>query len=222
MRKYILIILLIIVCVLCFGLMIFGFKVGNFKINSYSEIELASDERKKLLAELGNKITNEFEVKNKNLTAIAQEYKTKKAEYDKLVAEGQITDKSIYNSIELYNMDYLWTKIGNYATEKEVTLQLDVTKSTSATSISSEYVMCDLSFTVTGEYIAITDFIYSIEDDDSLNFEISDFSMEKGGENLQATFVVKGVPVNSKTLSSIPTSAQAEYEEVLSSTNSSN
>ena len=82
MRKYILIILLIIVCVLCFGLMIFGFKVGNFKINSYSEIELASDERKKLLAELGNKITNEFEVKNKNLTAIAQEYKTKKAEYD--------------------------------------------------------------------------------------------------------------------------------------------
>ena len=76
--------------------------------------------------------------------------------------------------------------------------------------------MCDLNFTVTGEYIDITNFIYSIENDDKLKFEISNFTMEKGGENLQATFVVKKVPVNSKTLSSVPTTAISGYTEVTS------
>lgn len=73
--------------------------------------------------------------------------------------------------------------------------------------------MCDLNFTITGEYIAITDFIYSIEGDDKLNFEISNFLLEKGGENLQATFVVKEVPINSKNLSSVPTTS-AVYTDI--------
>ena len=131
-----------------------------------------------------------------------------------MVSDGQIKESNMYNSMDLYDVDFLWTTIGIYATEKGVTLQFDVSKSSTATAISSEYVMCDLNFTVTGEYIAITDFIYNIENDDKLNFEISDFAMEKGGENLQATFVVKEVPINSKTLSSVPTTAVSGFTEV--------
>ena len=48
---------------------------------------------------------------------------------------------------------------------------------------------------------------------DKLNFEIRDFVIEKGGENLQATFVVKGVPINSKSLSSVPVSSAVYSEE---------
>lgn len=205
MRKYILILVLIIVAILFFALMFFGFKIGNFKISSYSEIETSSIEKKNLLAELNYKNTTEFNSKKAALNSAVEEYNNKKSQYDKLVEEGQITDSSIYDAMDLYDVDFLWTTIGNYATEKGVTLQFDVTKSSTATSISSEYVMCDLNFTITGEYIAITDFIYSIEDDDKLNFEIRDFLIEKGGENLQATFVVKEVPINSKNLSSVPT-----------------
>ena len=35
--------------------------------------------------------------------------------------------------------------------------------------------------------------------------------MQKGGQNLQATFVVKDVPIDSKTLSSVPTSSSSAY-----------
>ena len=35
--------------------------------------------------------------------------------------------------------------------------------------------------------------------------------MQKGGQNLQATFIVKNVPIDSKTLSSVPTSSNAGY-----------
>lgn len=218
MRKYVLILILIILAILCFALMFFGFKIGNLKINSYKDVVSISSEKNKLLSELNYKNITEFNEKQKALLNAVKEYNSKKASYDDLVSKGKITDSNIYNSMDLYDVDFLWTTIGNYATEKNVTLQFDVSKSATATSISSEYIMCDLNFTITGEYIAITDFIYSIEGDDKLNFEISNFLLEKGGENLQATFVVKEIPLNSKNLSSVPTTS-AVYDEVVSTEN---
>lgn len=215
MRKYLLILVLIITGVLCFSLMIGGLKIGNFNlIKSYNDVATISLEKKQIISDLKQKGSAEFLSKNAALNTAVQEYKNKKAKYEEMLSDGQIKESNMYNSMDLYDVDFLWTTIGIYATEKGVTLQFDVSKSSTATAISSEYVMCDLNFTVTGEYIAITDFIYNIENDDKLNFEISDFAMEKGGENLQATFVVKEVPINSKTLSSVPTTAVSGFTEV--------
>lgn len=217
MRKILLTLILIITGVLCFSLIVGGFKVGNMKIvKDYSDVSTISQEKKEIASELKQKNSIDFIAKKTALNTAVKEYKNKKAQYDKLVAEGQIKEKEAYNSMDLYDIDFLWTTIGIHASKKNVTLQFDVSKSSSAAAISPEYIMCDLNFTVTGEYIAITDFINSIENDDKLNFEISDFKMEKGGENLQATFVVKKVPVNSKTLSTVPTTAVSGYTEVTS------
>lgn len=219
MRKYLLILILIVFAIACFCLMFFGFKIGFLKVNNYNSVVAISSEKNEILSQLTYKNTTEFEEKKHELSNAIEEYKVKKSQYDDLVAKGQITDSNIYNSLDLYDVDFLWATIGNYATEKGVTLQLDVSKSATATAISSDYIMCDLNFTITGEYINITDFIYSLEGDDKLNFEISKFLLEKGGENLQATFVVKEIPINSKDLSSVPTSAPALYEEMLNSEN---
>lgn len=208
MRKYILIILVVLLSIVSLLVVTYGYRIAWFEVLGYKEIGEKTRNEKQLVEELDNKNSKEFNTKTDALEKVTEEYQTTKAEYDKLVSDGQITNRTIYSSIDLYNMDYLWTKIGNYATEKNVTLQLNVTKSSTSTSVSSEYVMCDLMFTVTGGYIDITDFIYSIENDDSLGFEILDFAMEKGGENLQATFTVKNVPINSSTLSTIPTTVQ--------------
>lgn len=215
MRKYILSLILIISGILCFLLIISGFKIGNLKlIKSYNDVTTMSLAKKDAITELKQKNGAEFVAKSTALSSAAQEYKNKKSQYEKMVSEGQIKEKTV-SSLDLYDVGFLWTTIGIYATEKGVTLQFDVSKSATATAISSEYVMCDLNFTVTGEYISITDFIYSIENDDKLNFEISDFMLEKGGENLQATFVVKEIPVNSKTLSSVPTTTVSGYTDVI-------
>lgn len=213
MRKYVLMIALVILAIIFFIIMFLGVKIGGFKINSYNDVVAISSDKNELLSQLEYKNTKEFTQKKSNLVEATKQYKIQKAKYDDLVQKGQITSANLYNSMELYDVDFLWTTIGNYATQKGVTLQLDVIKSETAAAVSSEYVMCDLNFTITGEYIAITDFIYSIEDDDKLNFEISEFLLEKGGENLQATFVVKEVPINSKNLSSVPTASSAVYDE---------
>lgn len=216
MRKYLLILILIITGVLCFSLIVSGFEIGNLKlIKSYNDIQKMSLEKKELITELKQKNDAEFVAKTAALSSAAQEYKNQKAKYEKLVSEGQIKEKEA-SSLDLYDVGFLWTTIGIHATQEGVTLQFDVSKSATATNaISPEYVMCDLNFTVTGEYKDISDFIYSLENDNKLNFEIRDFILEKGGENLQATFVVKDIPINSKTLSSVPTTAVSGYTEVI-------
>lgn len=216
MRKYLLILILIITGVLCFSLIISGFKIGNLKlIKSYNDVQQMSLEKKELITELKQKNEAEFVAKSAALSSAAQEYKNQKAKYEKLVSEGQIKEKEA-SSLDLYDVGFLWTTIGIHATNEGVTLQFDVSKSVNAmNTISSEYVMCDLNFTVTGEYKAISDFIYNLENDSKLNFEIRDFILEKGGENLQATFVVKETPINTKTLSSVPTTAVSGYTDVI-------
>ena len=211
MRKIILAIILIISCVICFGVICYGFEIGPIKVNGYSTVASLSAKKTELLAKLNEKNVTEFNAKKDNLQKVVDDYNTKKAEYDRLVQEGKIDNNSIHNTLDLYEIDYLWTKIGNYATKEDVELQIDLTKSATSTSISTEYIMCDLTFNVTGEYIAITDFLFDLEGDDSLRFEINDFVMQKGGQNLQATFIVKNVPIDSKTLSSVPSASNTGY-----------
>lgn len=210
MRKYLLILVLIITCVLCFLLMSFGLAF----IPSYKEVNTSLAEKRQVLAELGTKNSTEFFAKQTALNSAVQEYKNKKSQYDTLVLEGKITEETV-TSMEMYDVDFLWATIGNYATQKGVTLQFDISKSATKASISPEYVYCDLNFTITGDYIAITDFVYSIENDDKLNFEIRNFVMEKGGENLQATFTVKDIPINSKKLSTVPTTSGSVYKDTV-------
>ena len=60
MRKYLLILVLVITCLLCFLLMNFGFTI----IPSYKEVNISSTEKKQVLAGLNTKNSTEFLAKN--------------------------------------------------------------------------------------------------------------------------------------------------------------
>lgn len=202
MRKYLLIIITILIAVIFCIIVFFGYQFGKIRIYSYDEIVAISKEKDTLLSALDTKNINEYSKTLKALQTAVQTYEKTKLEYDTLLQEGIITDDAVYNSIDLFDVDELSEKIKNYAKQKNVILNLDVVVSATSTSISSEYVMCDLNFKVSGEYIAITDFIYSIEDDDTLNFEIKDFTLKEDDDNiLQASFSVKNIPLTSQSLS---------------------
>lgn len=198
MRKNILILILIISIILCFIIIFLGIKIGNLTlINSYKNVEELSAQKKELLSELNYKNTKEYEEKKYKLEESIKNYKDIKGIYDNKVLSGEITDDNLYNVQDIEN---LYLTIENYAKQKGVTLNLDVLKNSTETTISTEYIICDLKFRVTGEYISITDFLYSIEGDDNLHFEISNFTLEKSGNDLQASFDVKKVPINSNNV----------------------
>lgn len=201
MRKYLLILIAILIAIAFCIIVLFGMQIGKFRIYSYDEIVAVSKEKTDLLATLDEKNVNEYNNDLKSLQTAVQTYEKTKLEYDKLVQEGKIEENIVYNSIDLYDVEELSEKIKNYAKEKNVILNLDVIPSATSTSISSEYIMCDLNFKVSGEYIAITDYIYSIEDDDTLGFEIKDFSMQEEDGILRASFSAKNIPITSQSLS---------------------
>lgn len=211
------IIICIIMLALVYGsyfLVAEGVSYGSIDTVTLDDLKQKNSNLNSSIQSLEDKNNSQYMAKKTALESAVKNYTDKKEEYEALIPqmESELEEDASTSAVDLYDIDFLWTIIGNYATEEGVVLRFDVTRSVSNVSaaISSlstdEYVFCDLNFTVSGEYIAITDYIYHLEDDDRLNFEISSFKLEKGGENLQATFVVKAIPINNKNLSLVSSS----------------
>lgn len=206
MRKIVIIMICIFTACFAYHTIVHGFKIGEkLVISSYSQISQQSKNIDNLILQLKNIKEVQFEEKQNSLSSTVKQYNETKKEYDYLL-ESANTDEQYsqdFSLVDTYDVDFLWTTIGNYSTEEGISLKFNVIKNLESPIESNAYTMCDLKFTVSGDYIPITDFIYDIEDDNKLGFEISDFNIVKGGENLQATFTVKNVPINNKNLSEI-------------------
>ena len=63
-------------------------------------------------------------------------------------------------------IEYLWTRVGGHATSKGVNLRMDINAGD-----TGEADVKNLSFTVTGQYIGIMDFVSALENDDELKFQ---------------------------------------------------
>lgn len=215
MRKILIVIALAILCWGCYYTVTQGFSLGTFfTVPNYKQIQTASRGVDTLISQLVNINDTEYPSKQTLLTSAISNYKDKKAEYEELKAmmEQATGEESDVSLVDMYDIDFLWTTIGNYATEDGIKIKMDVAKSLTSSIVSTEYTMCDLKFTVSGDYIPLTDFLFDIEQDNKLGFEISDFSMTKGGDNLQATFTAREVPINNENLSEITTSLDTGTE----------
>lgn len=209
MRKLIILVILALSIFLCYTMVANGLEIGeSIAISNYEKVETSSKDIDTLISELVNLNDIEYKTKQETLKSTIDSYKKAKEEYEEMesVIEAANNQEVEISLVDIYDVDFLWTIIGNYGTEEGISLKFDVTRSASSSLVSEEYTMCDLKFTISGDYIALTDFIYDIEEDSKLGFEISDFEIARGGENLQATFTVKEVPINNENLTELQTS----------------
>ncbi len=232
LRKILLAIVLIIAIVLCYQTAVNGLTIGDFKIPSYMEIEQQNTELEQQISELNRKNTTDFETKKTALEKAIKDYNAAKENYQAVAPQLnniKTSEIEVDLGIKPYDIEYLLVKIGNYATEKGITILFNVIKSgaggsttttvtnpTSGASTTSKeyYTMADIDFTIAGEYNSLIEFMYAIEGDDELRFEINDFAMVGATGNntvggVQATFKVKGIPVNNSNLINL-------YEPVMS------
>ena len=93
-----------------------------------------------------------------------------KEEYKNKTINSQDVEAIGVTQIKTYKVEFLWTVIGNYAGKEGVTLTLDIAEAGKAGTYN-------LNFTLVCNYIGITDFIYDIENDEDLKFEIQNFAM---------------------------------------------
>lgn len=212
MRKILILLLIVLLLVLSYftifqGLTVFGVDVLSvFTIKDKSE-------------DLDSQLQKVSALKSVDRTKAMSELNDSAKQL--VIAKEEYNDKILYSSpeeIEIatqgiqYEMEYLWTKIGNHATKNGIILKFTVSQS--KTGVQNQY---DLSFVATGRYVSISEFIAALENDSSLNFKIENTRVtpfEGSTENLQASFEVKeiSIRINKGTTTRTPSSSTPDLE----------
>lgn len=177
MRKILLGVLVALLLALSVYTAVYGISLGNIKISGIPLIKQKN-------AELETKIEKANQLKNEtypsSVNKLESEYKnliSEKERYEQIVELGVDANGQPLNKIQEYEVEKIWVTMGNYAKKQGVDLKMDVSQNN---EISKSY---DLTFTVTGGYIQITDFLYDVERDSTLVFKLENFKMVPGSSS---------------------------------------
>lgn len=198
MRKILLGILVAALLVLFAAMVISGVSIGNFTIGrSIQEIIAQNDDLDTSIATLSTKIDTNYKTARTDLDTSFTKLQTEKKNYQDMIAFSTPEELMAANQTEEYKLDYLWTNIGRYATNNELIMKADLSYGTSG--VSNQY---NISITVIGEYLSVSEFVYAIEKDPKLGFRIEEFAIIPYSEQaLQATFIMKNVAIDPASLS---------------------
>lgn len=192
MRKILLGLLAIILLAFAVYMAIYGVTVAGIEINGISAISQENEKLEKQIDEV-SKLKNKTYAQNVQLLdASYRKLMSEKENYEKVLALGVDENGQPLSKIQEYEMERIWVIVGNYAKKHGVKLKIDVA---SNNSVSKTY---DLTFSVIGGYIQITDFLQDFERDSSLVFKIENFKMVPNttDSELIATFVCKDIKLN--------------------------
>lgn len=177
MKKILISVLIILLLILSYFALAKG--ISFLKIKSINDIKNASSKLENDFNEANELSSKTYPSEVEALESAIKQLKISKQEYD---------NKNLYSTegnplgtieIKTYKIHYLWTILGNYRKDREIqSLTLDL----KSTEIKDVY---DLEFTLVGSYTRITDFLYDIENDEELNFEIKDFSISSDTKTTQ-------------------------------------
>ena len=218
--KKLLILILIALLLALVGIVAFnGVVIGSIEILGIRGIQDRSAELDEKIQEAGKLAQKDYQQAVKDVEDNSKKLQDTKQEYEEMTAVSSASDVESAAQLETYEIETLWVKLGNHATNEGTTMKMDVTKGSNTTQ--NTY---NLNFTVNGSYISITDFISDIENDDTLGFKIEEFKMVPSGSdsNLQATFVCKDIAIKEITETTPTTTTNTNTNNTTNGTNTTN
>ncbi len=201
MKKLLILILITLLLILTMFIGIKGVTIGKIEILGIQGIQAKNSELDSKIQDAAKLVEKTYAQTISEVNSDAKKLKEEKQNYQDMTAISSDGETQAVNQIEKYEIETLWVKLGNHATSEGVVMKMDVTSGSSGAQDSY-----NLNFTVTGGYVQIEDFISSIENDSTLGFKIEEFKMAPSGNDLQATFVCKDIPI--KQVSSTTTVTQ--------------
>ena len=201
MKKLLILILITLLLILTMFIGIKGVTIGKIEILGIQGIQAKNSELDSKIQDAAKLVEKTYAQTISEVNSNAKKLKEEKQYYQDMTAISSDGETQAVNQIEKYEIETLWVKLGNHATSEGVVMKMDVTSGSSGAQDSY-----NLNFTVTGGYVQIEDFISSIENDSTLGFKIEEFKMAPSGNDLQATFVCKDIPI--KQVSSTTTVTQ--------------
>ena len=155
MRKLlisILLILLVVMTVLCIKN---GINIGPLHVLGITQIQDANGELTRKIAEAKNTNDN-YANKLTEIKELITDLGDARSEYLQTINVSTESEIREATQTKNYTIEYLWSQVGNHATQEGVNIKMDVLSGVDENTKN-------LSFTVSGNYLAITNFITELE-----------------------------------------------------------
>jgi hypothetical protein len=202
MKKLLIIVMITLVTILTIITVINGLQIGGLTILGITGMKDKNAQLETQVEQATKLASTDFPNKVTSVNESIKKLQKQRQDYEDMVTVSTDSQVQSANQFDVYPIEYLWTQIGKHAKREGVVMKMDVVKG--STNTKDTY---NLSFTATGSYIGITDFISDIEDDSSLGFKIEEFKMVPSGNNneLQATFTCKEITIKGISASTVST-----------------
>lgn len=180
MKKILTFILILLLIVLAVQLVVNGIEIGNLKLLSIKELKDANTDLNDKILQADKITETNYKSELSKLETKIKELQDKKQKYEELVAITSESNYEIASREENYKVEYLYYQIGEIAKKNEVDLRIEI--STGSSGVEGLYdvtLITSYEAPITDEsgYVRLTDFIYDVENDETLGFKVEDFSL---------------------------------------------
>lgn len=176
-----------------------GISIGRLQILSISSLQEKNSELNDKINDASELTAIDYPNNIETLEETYDKYEIQKQKYEELSDIAGQDGENAYESKQ-YDIGYLWKIFGKYATSRNLNIGMDVQKNNGG---NDNYY--DLNFTVSGQYVNISQFITDIENNSDLYFRIYNFKMSGSGETITSTFTVKDVNIDPSTITTVTT-----------------
>ena len=170
MKKILISVVIILLIILCAVAATKSISIGSLKIESINQIKDYSNNLDNKYSQATTLSETTYPKEIEDIEKAVKRFETAKQQYENIVKYNSEEITLGLTQIEKYNIEFLWTILGNYATRNNINLTLDI-KQGQAKDIY------DLGFNLEGTYSGIIEFLYDLEDNEELNFKIENFEI---------------------------------------------
>lgn len=173
MKKILISIIIVILLVLAYLMGFKSFKVGSFKVDSISDIKQMNAELNGKFEEANTLSKNQYPKKVETLDNAIKKLTTVKNQYKNKASNSITEDGMLATYLKKYKIETLMVDLGRYKNKNGLEdIRLDIKTNSESTETY------DLQLTLVGPYDSIYNFMYDVENDDDLKFQISNLIVE--------------------------------------------
>lgn len=164
-------IIIIGIALFCIILTLFTIYTGLplFKVAKIGDIKQQYNNTTKAIGDLSKYKGTDYKNAEKELNTSLELCKQAQEDYEAAAALRTEEDIQDVLQTKAYDIEYIWVKIGNYAYNNNVDLQIDIYKTEGETA-DNDYVLSDLKISCVSSYYGMISFIEQISRDSDLKF----------------------------------------------------
>ena len=141
-------------------------------IHSHKELSDQKKTTESKLDELSALKNTEFGGKEKSLKRTVSQHIEIKNKYDQIATSNETENENTKGQVQTgqaYDLSYIWVTLGNYATENQCDLNIEVSQN-SDNSDDQNFVTCDIKFQIVSSYDGAIEFINKVTQDSEIGF----------------------------------------------------